>query len=103
MAQQIVTLYYDDYEARFGDGFDEKDGKCGMFPQLNRDNAADVEIAVQFDLEDGYWIQRNGLRIVNLDGNCGFELLSLLNKNSNHNGVGIKNSDFKFLKIHQHT
>jgi hypothetical protein len=95
--RQLVTMYYDDYEARFGDGHDESDGICGMFPQLSRDSVDDVEIVVQFDLEDGYWVQNNGLRIVNLDGNCGFNLLSLLNKNSNHMGIGIMNRDFKIL------
>ncbi len=95
---QTVTMYYDEYEALNGDGRGD-DGFCGMFPQLERDNAVDVEIGVRFELRDNYWLQMNGMRIDNLDGDCGFNLLLLLNKNRNSNGIGIKNRDLKILKI----
>ena len=95
---QIVTMYYDEYEALNGDGRGD-DGFCGMFPQLFRGDPQDVEIEVWFELRDKYWLQMNGMRIDNLDGDCGLSLLLLLNKKSNSKGIGIKNLDFKILKI----
>jgi hypothetical protein len=98
MTSQTVTMYFDEYEALNGDGRGD-DGVCGMFPQLNMGNEEDIKISVRFELRDKYWVQMNGMRINNLDGDCGFNLLLLLNKNSNSNGIGIKNRDLQILKI----
>ena len=68
----FVTMYYDNYEYRFGDGF---------YPCLKKEVEYDAETTVGFVLRDLEWIQTSGFLIYGLDGNYGKELLEFLNNN----------------------
>lgn len=84
-----ISMYYDDYERRCGDGF---------YPQLLNSeglNSKDDILFVQsikstrcinnIIMPTVAWIQINNGCIEGLDGNCGNQLLTELNKHANDN------------------
>jgi len=69
MVVKYITLFYDSYEKRFGDGF---------YPCAKYVKGWD-SIIIGFKLIDGCWQQVTGDRITGYDGNARDEILQLLN------------------------
>jgi len=57
--KRVLTLYYDSYEANYGDGF---------YPMLVRDTSCDSSIDVAFEYYDGELVQLSGPKIKGYDG-----------------------------------
>jgi hypothetical protein len=85
-----VTLYYDKYEAYYGDG---------LYPQLTKATPCTKEVIISFSLDNqNYWRQKSdddNQGICGLDGDIGHLLLVKINElavQQNINaGIGIKN------------
>ena len=71
MVMKFITLYYDSYEAKFGDGF---------YPQTQPDRSCSDEIEIGFELVHGTWTQVTGPRIHGYDGNEYTKVMRILNK-----------------------
>ena len=86
----LVTLYYDKYEAYYGDG---------LYPQLTKTTPCTKDVIISFSLDNqNYWIQKNdddNQGISGLDGDIGHLLLVKINElaiqQKINTGIGIKN------------
>jgi hypothetical protein len=91
MTTQIITMFYDDYERFYGDGF---------YPMLN-DSFGYTNINIEFKQDpDNYWrqVDNNNSCINGLDGDNGKLLFQLLNTMANISTCnGIKNCAGKIL------
>ena len=68
---KYITLYYDSYEAKFGDGF---------YPLTYKDQSCDTEIKIGFEFINGNWSQATGPSIHGYDGNEYSKVMAQLNK-----------------------
>ena len=66
---KYITLYYDSYEAKHGDGF---------YPLTYMDQSCDTEIEIGFELVNGTWMQATGPHIHGYDEYN--KVLNFLNK-----------------------
>ena len=66
--QKIVTLYYDPYEMKFGDGF---------FPTVNRESGSS-SIDILFEYYNNELIQLSGPPIKGYDGNTYSQIVNLV-------------------------
>lgn len=80
MSKVEVKMWYDSYEAKFGDGF---------YPQMK---GPGDEVILEFILtkDKTTWHQSTGEGITGLDGNCGDELLAHLNSQANASATKIE-------------
>jgi hypothetical protein len=65
-----IILYYDSYEATFGDG---------LYPLTYRDQSCDTEEEFGFEYKNGYWDQVTGPVIRGYDGDEYSKIISILN------------------------
>ena len=75
-----VTLYYDDYEAKNGDGF---------YPLTYNNASCDTEIEIGFEFINGTWMQATGPHIHGWDGNEYSKVMKLLNEQYKKNNLCI--------------
>jgi len=90
--QTIVQMWYDSYEADFGDGF---------YPQVEQDSGmVPIKVSFEYSELDNTWTQNYGMNIKGLDGNCGDLLIVLLNKQggTSSNRIRSKNKNVLFSK-----
>ena len=86
----LVTLYYDKYEAYYGDG---------LYPQLTKTTPCTKDVIISFSLDNqNYWRQKIDEEIQGisgLDGDIGILLLAKINElaiqQNINTGIGIKN------------
>lgn len=69
MPQKVVTLYYDSYEFKNGDGF---------YPLTFKDKSCDSEIDILFEVYDFELTQLSGPLIRGYDGNTKSEIIRLV-------------------------
>jgi len=69
MVLKYITLYYDDYEKKYGDGF---------YPSTLFEKGYE-SLLTGFKNANGYWIQISGDPITGFDGNEKNNVLKLLN------------------------
>ena len=67
--QKTITMYYDSYEMKNGDGF---------YPMVYKDNSCDSQIDITFELYDGELTQLSGPLIKGYDGNTYNDIIRLL-------------------------
>ena len=86
MQQLTTTMYYDEYEAKFGDGF---------YPLLDKESSHMKPVKISFiehklSSTDTVWKQTGSATwILGLDGSTGPDLLKLLNEHSSRNHIKI--------------
>ena len=66
---KTITLYYDSYEAKFGDGF---------YPLTYKTNSCNEQITIEFEYNDFGLKQLSGPIIKGYDGNTYNEIIKLL-------------------------
>ena len=67
--QKTITMYYDSYEMKNGDGF---------YPVVYKDNSCDSQMDITFELYDGELTQLSGPPIKGYDGNTYHDIIRLL-------------------------
>ena len=68
--KKVITMYYDSYEKKYGDGF---------YPLLYKEHASYAEIQIEFELIDGVLVH-NQSYIDGYDGNTYEDILKILNE-----------------------
>ena len=64
--RKVIELYFDSYEAKFGDGF---------YPLTHKDASCDSTIQIEFEYYDGELFQLTGPQIKGYDGNTYNEII----------------------------
>jgi len=66
--KKIITMYYDSYEMKNGDGF---------YPMVYKDKSCDSQIDILFELYDDELTQLSGPLIKGYDGNTHNDIINL--------------------------
>ena len=66
--KKVITMYFDSYEARNGDGF---------YPMVYSDQSCDSQIDIEFELYDDELTQLTGPKIKGYDGDTYHEIIKL--------------------------
>jgi len=64
--RKVIELYFDSYEAKFGDGF---------YPLTYKDASCDSTIQIEFEYYDSELFQLTGPQIKGYDGNTYNEII----------------------------